>query len=86
MYEFSPITERRTTARSLTWVLAPIVVKAPTTAPAPMVQLSPMKAGDSMVTEGSIDVLLPSQTPGRSSKPDTSTSTLPSRMSSWAFR
>ena len=63
-----------------------MVVYAPTTAPGPMVQLSPMKAGDSTVTEGSTDVPLPSQTPGRSSKPDTSTSTLPSRMSSWAWR
>ena len=50
------------------------------------VQFSPMNAGPSMRTDGSIDEPLPTQMPGRSSNPATSTSTLPSRMSSWACR
>ena len=80
------MTERWSSARSATWVLAPTVVYAPSTTSRSTVQFSPTKAGESMRTEGSTDEPLPIQMPGRSSKPATSTSTFPSRMSSWALR
>ncbi len=51
-----------------------------------MVQFSPMNDGGSIRTLGSMEEPLPTHTPGRSSKPDTSTWTFPARMSSWAFR
>ena len=86
MYEFSPMTEWRTSARSAMRVLAPMVVYAPITASSSMVQFSPMNAGLPNWAEGSTDDPLPKKTPGCNSNPAMSTSTLPSRMSSWALR
>ena len=80
------MTERCDSTRAATWVLAPKVEYAPSTTSSSTVQFSPTKAGESMRTEGSMEEPLPIKMPGRSSKPATSTSTLPSRMSSCALR
>ncbi len=80
------MTEWRSSARSATRVLAPTVVYAPMTASSSMVQFSPMNAGASSRADGSTEDPLPKKTPGFSSKPEMSTSTLPLRMSSWALR
>ena len=44
--------------------------RRPSTASRSIVQFSPMNAGESMRTDGSMDESLPTQMPGRSSKPD----------------